>query len=35
VMKEGKVNYTRKPGEEFQQFQWFALRTGVLDLITR
>lgn len=32
-MKEGKVNYTRKPGDEFQQFAWFALRTGVLDII--
>jgi hypothetical protein len=33
-MKEGKVNYTRKPGDEFQQFAWFALRTGVLDIIS-
>jgi hypothetical protein len=32
-MKEGEVNYTRKPDEEFQQFLWFALRTGVLDII--
>jgi hypothetical protein len=33
-MKEGQVNYTRKPGDEFQQFAWFALRTGVLDIIS-
>jgi hypothetical protein len=33
--KEGEVNYTRQPGEQFQQFLWFALRTGVLDIITR
>jgi hypothetical protein len=32
--KEGKVNYTRKPNEEFQQFLWFGLRTGVLDVIS-
>jgi hypothetical protein len=32
--KEGVVNYLRKPDEEFQQFLWFALRTGVLDLIS-
>jgi hypothetical protein len=32
-MKEGKVNYTRRPDEEFLQFAWFALRTGVLDII--
>jgi hypothetical protein len=34
-MREGEVNYTRKPDDEFQQFVWFALRTGVLDIITR
>jgi hypothetical protein len=33
-MKEGAVNYTRKPDEEFLQFAWFALRTGVLDVIS-
>ena len=32
--KEGEVNYTRKPDEEFQEFLWFALRTGVLDVIS-
>jgi len=34
-MKEGEVNYTRRPGDEFQQFAWFALRSGVLDIISR
>jgi hypothetical protein len=34
-MREGEVNYTRKPDDEFQQFLWFALRTGVMDIITR
>ena len=33
-MKQGEVNYTRKPDEEFQQFAWFALRAGVLDVIS-
>jgi hypothetical protein len=32
--KEGEVNYTRKPDEPFQQFVWFALRTGVMDIIS-
>jgi hypothetical protein len=32
--KEGEVNYTRRPDDEFQQFVWFALRTGVLDIIS-
>lgn len=32
--KEGKVDYTRKPEEEFLQFLWFALRTGVQDVIS-
>jgi hypothetical protein len=34
AMKEGKVEYVRGPNEEFQQFAWFALRSGVLDLIS-
>jgi hypothetical protein len=34
-MKEGKVKYARRPGDEFQQFVWFALRTGVLDIISQ
>jgi hypothetical protein len=33
-MKEGEVNYMRKPDEEFLQFAWFALRAGVLDIIS-
>lgn len=32
--KEGEVNYMRRPDDEFQQFVWFALRTGVLDIIS-
>jgi hypothetical protein len=34
-MKEGVVNYTRRPDDEFQQFAWFALRTGVMDVISQ
>jgi hypothetical protein len=34
-IKQGAVNYARKPDDEFQQFAWFALRSGVLDIITR
>lgn len=34
LMKQGEVKYTRGPGDEFQQFAWFALRTGVLDIIS-
>jgi hypothetical protein len=34
-MKEGEVNYTRRPDDEFLQFAWFALRTGVLDVISQ
>ena len=33
-MKEGEVNYTKRPDDEFLQFAWFALRTGVLDVIS-
>jgi hypothetical protein len=33
-MKEGVVNYTRRPEDEFLQFAWFALRSGVLDVIS-
>jgi hypothetical protein len=33
LMKEGEVKYTRRPDDEFQQFAWFALRTGILDVI--
>ena len=34
-MKEGEVNYTRRPENEFLQFLWFSLRSGVLDVISR
>jgi hypothetical protein len=33
--KEGAVIYTRRPQDEFLQFVWFALRTGVLDIISQ
>jgi hypothetical protein len=33
-MKEGEVNYTRRPADQFLQFVWFALRSGVLDVIS-
>jgi len=32
-MKEGAVNYTRQPGDAFQEYIWNALRTGVMDVI--
>ena len=32
--KEGKVEYTRKPEDTFLQLVWFALRTGVVDIIS-
>jgi hypothetical protein len=32
--KDGEVKYTRKPDDQFQQFVWFALRTGVMDVIS-
>jgi hypothetical protein len=34
AMKEGEVNYTRRREDEFLQFAWFALRSGVLDVIS-
>jgi hypothetical protein len=33
--KEGKVNFTRRPEDEFQQFAWFALRSGALDVVSQ
>jgi len=33
-MKEGMVDYTRKPDDTFVQFLWFSLRSGLLDVIT-
>ncbi|HEY5915341.1 MAG TPA: hypothetical protein VJA21_32565 [Verrucomicrobiae bacterium] len=35
AMREGKVDYTRKTDDRFVEFLWFALRTGVMDLISR
>lgn len=32
--KEGNVEYTRGPEDTFLQLVWFALRTGVLDIIS-
>jgi hypothetical protein len=34
ALKEGVVKYTRRPTDEFLQFAWFALRSGVLDAIS-
>ena len=34
LMREGKVDYAREPGNEFLQFLWFALRSGVIDVIS-
>jgi hypothetical protein len=34
LKKTGLVNYTRGPEDEFLQFLWFALRTGILDIIS-
>jgi hypothetical protein len=34
-LRLGDVNYTRKPEDDFLQFAWFALRSGVLDVIYR
>ena len=34
AIKEGEVKYTRRPEDEFQQVVWFALRSGVLDIIS-
>jgi hypothetical protein len=32
-MKEGEINYTRRPEDGFLKFVWFALRSGVLNVI--
>jgi hypothetical protein len=34
LLKEGKVNYTKRPEDAFVQFVWSALRSGVLDVIS-
>jgi hypothetical protein len=33
-MKEGKIDYTKRPDEEFLEFLWFALWSGVRDVIS-
>jgi hypothetical protein len=33
-MKQGQVNYTRTPENTFLEFVWFALRSGVMDVIS-
>ena len=33
-MKEGQVNYARRPEDKFLPFVWLALRSGVLDVIS-
>jgi hypothetical protein len=33
VMKIGQIQYTRVPDDYFLQFAWFALRTGVKDVV--
>jgi len=33
TMKIGEVKYTRKRGEEFFEFAWFALRSGIGDVV--
>jgi hypothetical protein len=35
AMKAGEVDYTKRPEDEFLQFAWFALRTGLLDVISQ
>ncbi len=35
AMKEGKVDYTRKPEDAFLQFVWYALRSGALDAVSQ
>jgi hypothetical protein len=34
-MKEGKVDYTRRPEDTFLQFVWYALRSGALDAVSQ
>ena len=33
-MKRGKVSYTRNPQDEFLEFAWLGMRSGVLDVIS-
>ena len=34
ALKLGEVNYTKTPEDEFLQFVWYALRSGVVDVIS-
>jgi len=34
VLKAGKVDYARKPEDSFLQFAWYAIRAGILDLVS-
>jgi len=34
ALKAGKVDYARKPEENFLQFAWLAIRSGVFDLVS-
>ena len=33
LMKIGKVNFTQKPDEAFFEYSWFALRSGIQDVV--
>jgi hypothetical protein len=33
LMKTGKIKYTRDPDDTFMQFLWFALRSGLSDVV--
>ena len=35
AMKVGEIKYTRKPDNEFAQFLWYAVRSGILDILVR
>jgi hypothetical protein len=32
--KNGEINYERRPKETFLQFAWFALRSGIMDIVS-
>lgn len=34
-MKDGKIDYQKKPQDEFTKFIWLALRSGILDIISK
>jgi hypothetical protein len=33
LIKIGKINYTRNPGEYFFQYLWLSLRSGIGDVV--